>query len=87
MSSKRKSNTDMVRSKTRERRRAIRAHRFGPLRELVEGSGRVEGGRRVERLDCGHIVPAGPPRQTQPPGKIYRHCPHCPKPPAPPEIP
>lgn len=81
MRPKRKSDTDKVRSKTREKRRAIRAHRFGPLRELVEGSGRVEGGRRVERLECGHIVPAGPPRET--PGKTYRHCPLCPKPPAP----
>jgi len=66
----------------RERRRQKRAAALGPLQELVEGSEREVAGVRLERLGCGHEVPAGLPRQTHTPGKIYRHCSVCPKPPA-----
>lgn len=61
----------------RERRRERRAERLGPLKELVESF--VRDGEQLERLSCGHEVPAGPPRQTQTPGKIMRHCIRCPR--------
>ena len=50
---------------------------LGPRREVVEGSNWTIDGVKMEKLSCGHLLPAGPPRQTQTPGKIYRHCIKC----------
>jgi len=67
----------------RERRRLKRNQELGPLREVVSwdesplaGLIQTALGQR-EVLSCGHSVESGPPRTTQTPGKVYRHCPMC----------
>lgn len=69
-----KNNTD---ENHRDRRRLKRAAQFGPLKRLVREV--IRGDGCLEELACGHVGPIGPPRQTQTPGVVMRHCTMCKK--------
>lgn len=56
----------------REKRRLKRQALLGPTRALRETLERD--GVTLERLECGHEIPAGPSRTTQTPGQVYRRC-------------